>query len=229
MTEYWRGDAETGNKTQWCKQTAQSDDRIKVVTNPVSQGKYSYRVELRPGDNPSGCRATLASGPSSKVGQCHLIKDGDEAFYGWSVYLPSNSFAKLNKWRLVLQFKGISTGSPPISLNVNGDDWILNNRPTTKSGVLHRWKSTIRKDVWEKFMLHIKWSTNPKIGFLELYYNDRLVLPRLYTSNIHSLSNGKPVDNFVALGIYRDSSINVTDVIYHDGFVAGKSYDEVKQ
>jgi hypothetical protein len=228
VTEYWRGDAETGDKSQWCRQTAQTDSRIQVVTNPISQGNYAYRMELRYGDNPSGCRSTLASGPTSKLGTCHLIKSGDEAFYGWSVFLPSDSVIKSDKWRLVLQFKGIGSGSPPVSLNLNNDAWILNNRPTTSSGNLHIWKAPARKDVWEKFMMHIKWSENPKIGFLELYYNDGLVLPQKFTSTIH-IKDGKPVTNFVALGLYRDSSIKQTDILYHDGFVAGQSYEEVKQ
>lgn len=228
MTEYWKGDAETGDKSQWCKQTVQTDGRIQVVTSPVSQGKYAYRMELRKGDSPSGCRATLASGPSGKMGPVHLIKSGDEAYYGWSVYLPSVSFVSLDKWRLVLQFKGIHSGSPPISLNVRKDNWLLNNRPTTSSSEIHRWKSPVKKNVWEQFMMHIKWSQDPKVGFIELYYNGTLVLPKLFTSNIH-VYNGVPVNNFVAIGIYRDSSIVPTDILYHDGFVAGRSYDEVSQ
>ncbi len=228
MTEYWRGDAETGDKSQWCKQTVANDSRIQVGSERVSQGTYSYRVELRHGDNPSGNRATLASGPSGKLGQCHIIKNGDEAFYGWSVYLPSKTFETVDKWRLVLQFKGVHSGSPPISLNIKGSNWLLNNRPTASSGEIHRWKSPLQKDTWEKFMMHIKWSTDPNDGFIELVYNGNLVLPKLNVANIH-LASGKPVDNFVALGIYRDSSIPFTDVIFHDGFAAGQSYEEVAQ
>lgn len=228
MIDSWRGDGETGNKSQWCKQTVQSTDRIRVVTSPTSQGNYSYRVELRPGDNPSGCRSTLASGVSGNLGQCHLMRDGDEGFYGWSVFLPSATFVKLDKWRLVLQFKGINTGSPPISLNVKNDKWLLNYRPTTSSGVLHKWTAPFRQNIWEKFSAHIKWSTDPRVGFVELYYNSNLVVPKFNTSTIH-VKNGQPVNNFVAIGIYRDSSIGVTDVIYHDGFAAGASYEDVAQ
>lgn len=228
MTEYWRGDAETGDKSQWCKQTVKSDDRIQVVTSPVSQGNYSYRVELRKGDNPSGNRSTLASGPTGNMGTPHLIKNGEEAFYGFSVLLPSESFTNLTKWRLVLQFKAHDTGSPPISINLKGVNWLLNYRPTASSSVLHKWKAPFRKDVWEKFMMHIGWSTDPKVGFIEMYLNNELVVPKFNTSTIH-VKSGKIYDNFVALGLYRDSSIPVTDVIYHDGFVAGASYDEVRQ
>lgn len=225
MTEYWRGDAESGDKSQWCKQTVKSDDRIQVVTSPVSQGNYSYRVEVRKGDNPSGNRATLASGPVCE--DAHLIKNGEEAFYGFSVFLPS-TFTTLDKWRLVIQFKAHDTGSPPISINLRGINWLLNYRPTATSNVLHKWKAPFRKNVWEKFMLHVNWNTDPRIGFIELYLNDNLVVPKFHTSTIH-IQNGRPVDNFVALGLYRDSSIAVTDVIYHDGFVAGRSYEEVSQ
>jgi hypothetical protein len=231
MTEFWRGDGETADKKkEWAKQTVAADNRIQISGSPVSQGQYSYRVELQPGDNPSGCRATLASGMTSQRGwsPAHLIKNGDEAYYGFSIYLPSDTFKKLDKWRLLLQFKGQNSGSPPIALNVSNDTWLLNSRPTVKSSNLHIWKAPVIKDAWEKFMMHVKWSTDPKVGFIELYYNGQLVLPQLYTSTIH-VKDGKPVTNFVALGIYRDSSISVTDVVYHDGFVAGQSYEEVAQ
>lgn len=226
MTEYWRGDAETGDKSQWCKQTVKVDDRIRVVTTPVNQGQYSYRVELRKGDNPSGNRSTLATGPNCD-GE-HLIKNGDEAFYGFSVFIPATSFAIVNKWRLVLQFKAHDTGSPPISINVRGINWLLNYRPTSTSNVLTKWRKPFRKNVWEKFMFHIGWSTDPRVGFIEMYLNNILVVPKFNTATIH-IQDGSPVDNFVALGLYRDSSIPSTDVIYHDGFVAGRSYEEVNQ
>jgi hypothetical protein len=228
MTDFWRGDAETGDKSQWCKQTVQSDDRIQVTQNVVSQGLYSYRVELRPGDSPSGCRATLASGPTSRLGTCHQIVDGDEAFYGLSVYLPSDTFTKQDKWRLVIQFKAHNTGSPPVSLNVRADNWLFNYRPTASSSVLHKEKFPVNKDSWEKFVLHAKWSSDPKIGFLELWRNGNIVVPKFFTSNIH-IKNGQKVPNFVAIGLYRDSGIKVTDVIYHDGFVAAPTFEEAAQ
>jgi hypothetical protein len=77
-------------------------------------------------------------------------------------------------------------------------------------------------------MMNIKWSRDPKVGSIELYLNERLVVPKFNTATIH-VKDGKPCVNFVALGLYRDSSIKTTDVIYHDGFVAGRSYDEVRQ
>lgn len=231
MTEYFVANGETGDKRkEWAKQTVAADGRITIVDHPVSQGSKSYRVELRQGDNPSGCRATVASGMTSQKGwsPVHLIKNGDEAFYGLSVFLPSDSFKTVDKWRLVLQFKGNHTGSPPVSLNVKGDHWLLNNRPTSSSGEKHLWQHAFRYNEWEKFMMHIKWSTDPKVGFVELMYNGQVVLPKFFTSNVH-VYNGQPVVNFVAMGIYRDASIATTDVIYHDGFVAGRSYEEVAQ
>lgn len=231
MTEYWKADAESGDKRlEWAKQTVAADDRIKIVSSPVTQGTKSYRVELRHGDNPSGCRAMVATGPSAMKGwgPVHILKPNDEAYYGFSVLLPSATFPKLDRWRLLIQWKGIHTGSPPVSLNIKSDKWLLNNKPTASGSIIHRWTSLVHKDAWEKFVLHAKWSSDPKVGFIELYYNGQMVLPKLMTSTMH-IVNGQTVNNIISYGIYRDSSITSTDVVFHDGFVVGKTYDEVTQ
>lgn len=225
--EYWKGDAETGDLSQWSKVVQAAPDRIQVITSPVSQGKYAYRFELRDGDDASGERVQLDSGISGGPNS-HYISDGDEAFYGVSFYLPSASLPKIAKWRLFLQFKGIHTGSPPVAISHNADEWRLYYRPNTSSDNLLKWRTPDRKDVWEKFMFRIKWSKDPQVGFIEMYYNGVLAVPKFYTSNIH-VQGGVPIRNIVDIGIYRDAGITSTDVIYIDNFVAGRSYDEVKQ
>lgn len=229
MTEYWAAHGETGDLSEWCQVIRAAEDRVRVVTSPGNEGNYSYRFEIRPGDEPSGARAMLNSGISQSDGEnCHLIQEGDEAFYGWSVYLRYGNFDKSDKWRLVLQFKGIHTGSPPVSLNVRNDNWLLNYRPNVESGVLHKWTAPVKKGKWEAFGIHVKWSSNPEEGFIEFKYNGEIVVPKFYTANIH-IENGSPVPNVVALGIYRDSTHTTTDVLYHDGFIAGASWEEVAQ
>lgn len=227
--EYWRGDAETGDLSQWAKVIRAETDRIQVVTNPVSNGKYSYRFELRGEDSTYGERVQLDSGISGGA-NAHYIKDGDEGYYGCSFYLPSDSLAKNTNWRQFLQFKGIHTGSPPLQIGFNNDNWRLYYRPTNDVSNIMKWQSPspARKNVWEKFTFHIKWSADPKVGFFEAYYNNTLVVPKFYTSLIH-IQDGKKIDNVVDIGIYRDSAISTTDIIYIDNFVAGRSYDEVKQ
>lgn len=228
MTDYFVAHE---SKSEWTKQTVAEDNRIQVVTNPVLKGQNSFRVEVRPGDNPSGCRATLATGPAkgNLGGEPHIYRTGDEVYFGLSVYLPSQSFIKLNKWRLLLQLKSQQdTGSPPVSLNIRNGNFILNNRPNVQSGENHLWRSAASYDTWERFILHVKFSNDPSVGFLELIRNDTVALPTKMTSTQHVV-NGNPVNIFVALGLYRDASITQTDVMYHDGFTASQTLEGAKQ
>lgn len=216
----WRGDAETGDLSQWCIQNQAQPGRISVVTNPVTQGQYAYRFELIDGDTASGERVTLSQ-------QCdeRLEREGQEKYFGWSVFLPLD-YPVNDPWSLVTQFKGIHTGSPPISLNYRYGNWMLNYRPNTNSGVLNKWKTPATNGRWEHFVLHIKWSTDPNVGFIEFWFNGQLVVPKFYTPTMH-LSNGVPVPNFGVIGLYRDSSIKDNVKLYHDGMVAGRTYQSV--
>lgn len=222
--EYWRGDAEAG-LSAWAKVIQAAPGRISVANAP--DGRKAFRFELRDGDITYSERVQLDSGISGGT-NAHYISDGDEGYYGCSFYLPSASLAKVAKWRQFLQFKGIHTGSPPLQINVYDDNWRLYYRPTATSGNLLKWQIPARKDAWEKFTFHVKWSKDPAVGFVEMYYNGALVVPKFYTSLIH-VDGGATVDNIVDIGIYRDSTIATTDIIYIDGFVAGRSWDEVRQ
>lgn len=224
--DYWRGDGEAGLEA-WAKIVEAAPGRISVVSDPIGQRGKVFRFELRGDDVTYGERVQLDSGISGGT-NAHYINDGDEAFYGCSFYLPSNSLAKIAKWRQFLQFKGMHTGSPPVQIGFNDDNWRLYYRPTITSDNLLKWQTPSRKNVWEKFMFHIKWSQDPKVGFIEMYYNGSLVVPKFFTSNIH-VENGIAIRNIVDIGDYRDSSIATTDILYIDGFVAGKSYTEVEQ
>lgn len=223
--DYWKGDAETG-LSAWAKIVEAQPGRVSVVADPAGLGK-AFRFELRPGDDAYGSRVQLDSGISGGA-NAHYINDGDEGFYGCSFYLPSATLAKVAKWRQFLQFKGMHSGSPPVQIGFNDDNWKLYYRPTITSSNLLKWQTPSKKGVWEKFMFHIKWSHDPNVGFIEMYYDGALVVPKFYTSNIH-VENGVSIRNIVDIGIYRDGSITTTDIIYIDGFIAGRSYTEVKQ
>lgn len=217
----WIGNAETGDLGQWCIANQAVPGRITVVTSPVTQGQYAYRFQLNDGDTIFGTeRVTLSQQCAGRYEQ-----NGEEKYYGWSVYLPADYPANTN-WSLVVQWKGIHTGSPPISLNLRNDRWMLNYRPTVNSSELHKWDAPATKGRWENFVLHVKWSADPSIGFIEFWHNGQLVVQKFYTSTMHT--NGTtPVNNFVAMGLYRDASISTNVILYHDGMVVGKTYQSV--
>ena len=223
---YWQGNAETGNLSQWCHAHTVTPDRIQVVTGPVKQGKYAYRFELRDGDNIFGTeRVVLSQGPEPCGHPLEL--NGQEKYYGWSVYLPSN-FPVYTSWSQVMQFKAHDTGSPPLQLALNDNQWRLTYRPTASSSNLVKWSTPAVRGRWERFVAHVKWSTDPNVGFIEFWYNGTKVVPLFKTSTIHFL-NGQPVPNHVAIGHYRDAAISSNVILYHDGFTVGSTYESVAQ
>lgn len=218
----WRGDAETGDLSQWQNVNQGAPGRITVVDNPVAQGNYAYKFVLNNGDTIFGTeRVTL----SQQYDTSKYEINGQEKYYGWSVMLPTD-YPFPSSWSLVVQWKGIHTGSPPIQLSQKGGDWQLTYRPTVNSSNIVKWRTPVKKGQYENFVMHVKWSTDASIGFIELWYNGVLVVPLFHTANIHT--NGtSPVPNYIAMGLYRDASISTNVVLYHDGMVVGRTYESV--
>src|SRR5438093_192608 len=78
----WRGDFETGTTEQW--KGAPKSDSIKVVTEPVREGKYALRID--------GTNAARRK-DHDRIEFQHQPKppgtaEGTERYFGWSVYLP---------------------------------------------------------------------------------------------------------------------------------------------
>ena len=78
----WRGDFETGNTQQW--KGAPKSDAVKVVTEPVREGKYALRI-----DGTSAARR----GKLDRIEFQHQPKapgtaEGTERYFGWSVFVP---------------------------------------------------------------------------------------------------------------------------------------------
>src|SRR5271163_1487540 len=76
----WRGDFETGTTEQW--KGAPKSDSVKVVTEPVREGKYALRID---GTN------AAKKGDRDRIEFQHQPKqtsEGTERYFGWSIYLP---------------------------------------------------------------------------------------------------------------------------------------------
>jgi hypothetical protein len=78
----WRGDFETGNLEQW--KGAPKSDGVKVVQEPVREGKYALRID---GTN------AARKGALDRIEFQHQplppgTAEGTERYFGWSVYLP---------------------------------------------------------------------------------------------------------------------------------------------
>lgn len=221
----WRGDFETGNLSQWAALQAKDPSRVTIQSDVVRQGRYAARFEVRPGDNNvagsgSGERAHLYIGNSTTGGV-----DGQEQYWAWSTYFPSDFDAPMGGWNSFVSFH--HTGSTG-QVNIQFAVWDMATIGLRVLGGSS--ESPIRKDLalaplekgrWYDFVFHVKWSADGSVGFVEVWVNGTRVVPKTMTPTLYS---GQGV--YLKMGYYR-AAYSGTTVVYHDGMRRGSTYDEV--
>ena len=78
------------------------------------------------------------------------------------------------------------------------------------------------RGVWHDFVLHVVWSSNPDLGFIELWYDGQKAIDG---KAVQTLFPG--MVNYLKQGLYRDSSISAVGVVYHDGMTVGTTLADV--
>jgi hypothetical protein len=68
----------------------------------------------------------------------------------------------------------------------------------------------------------VKWSADASVGFVELYLNGKLVMPK---RPIATMFSGQL--NYLKMGLYRSDTITADGVVYHDNWVMGRSLSDV--
>jgi hypothetical protein len=210
----WRGDFETGDRSQWDREQMVSSDRLQVVPSPVRQGSYALKATVRHGDDPIN-----SSGNRNELVKMTREPVGSEYYYRWSTMFASD-FPSVRTWQLFTQWhhEG-SSGSPPLELYVYGEEMRLNIGGDPGTLV---WKAPLVRGQWQDFIFHVKWSPDPSVGFVELYHNGQLVLPKRYIA-----TQFPGMLNYLKLGLYRSDTITQTGVVYHDGFTMARSLADV--
>src|SRR4029079_875994 len=206
----WRRDFETGNTEQW--KGAPKADGVKVVTEPVREGKYALRID---GTN------AARKGKLDRVEFQHKPKppgtaEGPERYFGWSVYVPKKLtedyhsvgyFETRNSWRQLMAFE------------VHGEDIVY----TTRVPYARRWtgKGKFTPGRWHDFAVHVLWSRDPAKGFVEVWFDGEQVVPRAITA---TLLDDNPA--FFQLGFMR-STIAVPETVFIDHIVEATTLEEV--
>ncbi len=209
----WRGDFETGNRNQWSSTQMVSADRLQVVSSPSRQGSYAIKVTVKQGDNPIS-----ASGNRNELVRMTNEKEGDEYYYRWSTMFASD-FPSAKTWQLFTQWHHSgSSGSPPVEFYVNGETLYLRLQGSTVV-----WQKPLVRGQWQDFIFHVKWSSKSGTGFVELYRNGVLELPKRYGATLYSGQT-----NYLKVGLYRNSTIAPVGVVYHDGWIQGRSLADVQ-
>ncbi len=211
----WRGDFSTGDLSQWSSKEAVSSDRLTVVPDPVDGSRDVLKAFVVQGDNPihsSGNRNELLYTGDDVTGQ--------ERWYHWQTRWPAD-YASEPTWQVFTQWhQDTGGGSPPVEFFVNGETVYLRVQRDNPNGAV--WTAPLERGRWHDFVFHVKWSSDPAAGWVELWYDGRLALPR------HACATMFPGTGvYLKQGLYRSASISPTQTIFHTGMVVGTTLDDV--
>jgi hypothetical protein len=176
---------------------------------------------VRPGDSPvrSGERAEAVASPRQTGGG-----EGDEAWYVWSTYFPRKTFRPVpnSTWNIFTQWHGTKPDGcrPNVALQVNTVKSPPRLRLGARGGRLatgscaephdHSWDfAPLRRGRWHDFGLHVRWSSDPRVGFVELVMDGRTVVPRTAHATLYT---GQQV--YFKQGFYRAPSSFNSQVIH---------------
>ncbi|HSP80653.1 MAG TPA: heparin lyase I family protein [Myxococcaceae bacterium] len=210
----WRGDFETGDRSQWTREQMVSANRLQVVTSPVREGRHALKATVQQGDDPIN-----SSGNRNELVYMSREPVGSEYYYRWSTMFAPD-FPSAKTWQLVTQWhhEG-NTGSPPVEFYIYGEELRLRIGGASGPTV---WKTPLVRGEWQDFIFHVKWSPKADVGFVELWHNGQLVLPRRHIATQYS-----GMLNYLKVGLYRNSTLSPVGVVYHDGWVQARNLEDV--
>lgn len=224
----WTADAEHAVTKEWANAAAQEPSRVQRITSPVAQGNFAYSLELRPGDNPGGYgeRDELAMGNPTGPG-FPLFNEGDERWIAFQVYLPDDYPINASSWNDILQLKQLGgLGTPALSMGIEKGKFTFKDSATNHedSGATPvKWSGPATAEHWVKFVMHVKFSIDDSVGFVELFGDldgsgTKLLMGQTFMHTMKEL-NGSAVPGHARIGQYRDSAMHLgVSHIYFDGF-----------
>ena len=222
--------AERPWQREWASYLCQTPDRVTRSSTPVAQGSRAYRLEVRDGDDAYGERCELSQGNPTRAGY-PVFQEGQERWISWKVYLPSDFPLHTSRWNVISQWKQLGSMGPPVlSMEVTDGRFHLVNNPAAGVPCCRspRWSGPASPERWVDFTLHVKFSPDPAVGFVELYGDldgggKRLLLPRTSTHTMKRDGSGRAVPSHSRIGIYRDPAIQGTAHVLFDEYVIASS------
>lgn len=186
-----------------------SEYRINVVDGG-SGHTTAIRFEVRDGDTAVGSheRCELSS-----FGKSWNDQRNDETWYEFDVKFDTMPSMGSDDWWIFFQWHQVNDpGAPALALSVHDDGTVYFERePDSDYEFIPAW--TVRPGQWEHVVVHIKWSPDSSVGFIECHVNDQLVVAKRSCKTQYSSDYD---DYYVKCGTYRRSSVSGTSVVLHD-------------
>jgi hypothetical protein len=168
--------------------------RASVVPSPGRPGQTALRLEVVPGDtNVAGSGA--AERTDAMIGSSLTdAVEGRGQWWSWSTYFPNDySPTPSTAWNIFLDFHNTGENGqaninfladthfdpPVLQMTVYGGSSPGSARQTTSS------LGRVRRNQWYDFVLHVVWSSNPRVGLVELFLDGQRVVSPLHRATLY--------------------------------------------
>ncbi|KAF9890072.1 hypothetical protein FE257_006233 [Aspergillus nanangensis] len=221
-----------GNLDQWKIQACPGG--VEVSTDSARSGSHSAKFVVHDDDTNATCPDSPTENPRAQLSSKGLFSDGDDYFIGFSVMFPTG-FPDITDWFMFFELYGPPyNGTPSMALFVSQDNRITFGRDASYNRDTIWTGGEIVPGKWRDIVLHVKFSTDPAIGFVQIWEDgqrQQLVGGDGYTVFYRTLNpelNYDGTPNAVILNQYRSKDTRYGPVtVYHDAVKVGTSLEEV--
>jgi lysophospholipase L1-like esterase len=245
------GDWEAGltGDGNWRLSQSIASDRFQRVTDPVRQGQYAARIEVRPGDDPinsSGERSEVAVMTDRNGQAINESESSGTQYYAFSVRLDPNwqmpETGESGTWAIIFQLHGPNELGTSPSFSVRVDEQLeisLHSGDLDSEESSIQWQSyplsdgSLNRGEWIDLVFKIKFAKDFTGSVMvwrrnedEHVFRQVLSLEDVPTLQYKS-SEGSSGDHYWKFGLYRNEQTTITHILWLDGLTRGDSFDAV--
>lgn len=197
-------------------------ERVSFVADPVL-GSARTAIQMTVLDTDT----VPTENPRAQLETRFMLGEGDEAWHGFALYLP-NDWPTLPTagWVTFASIYGPPfNDAGPLRFTIEAGDGKLGWRRDADYSNDTPWSMSLLRGQWVDLAMHVKMSTNPAIGFVEIWRNigdgwqqQRLGagnVTRLSMSTLGSANNGG--DNNARINLYRKVGMFTSMTCYFSG------------
>jgi hypothetical protein len=203
---------------------------VRTPEHPVRSGLTAERFELRPGDcNGTDCARPYERAEAVEEGTHQY--EGDEYWYGWSFYFPTDTYVVDDKiggsgCLTIAQFQQYPLYDPAFMISrCRSGSLVLRTFPVATNSYTREYQlldSAAVPGTWHDIRVHARW-TSQATGFLHVWVDG---VERVnYSGPTRTVGNEYV---YFKHGLYRGGGSPWTSIMYVDELRRGKSLGEVE-
>ena len=220
----WSGDAAAGDLSQFQDtpwNTVPGGLPPDVVSSPTRSGHYSIRARIA---GKGGTGEGICCGSRSElVPKLADIHPGDDLWFSFSTLL-GQGFPVDAEWQTITQWRQDPDGSPPLELSVQDGQYSLSGgygHPVEPMAFAKSLGPAV-PDTWEDWLIHITFSPDPAVGYVDVWQNGRLLVDGFHpqSGTMYPTTEGEP-DVYLKVGYYRNAAIRASGTVYYADWKVG--------